>query len=196
MTTQTLRARLAHLVESAEDGLWAATYPAAMGPPGFAVLGSIRPLRRLGGKAAAEEADRIFHEMPPGYVDVWIHEQVVKRRETQVLAEASRRDIDVATFDGNRLEHAASWHYAQLDPPKADEEADYTEDDARVVALAALKHESLPPVLLGEHLLFCRYTFGATTHQPVWLGLFETEGVPHLLVINADTDRLLEPIPT
>jgi hypothetical protein len=62
------------------------------------------------------------------------------------------------------------------------------------VAIAALKHERLTPQLLGRHLLFCRYTFGATRSQPVWLALFEEQGVDHLIVINADSDMLLQPV--
>jgi hypothetical protein len=194
VTKQDLRARLAHVVSTAEDNLWAATYPAKMPPAGLAILGSIRPLQRLGGQAAAEEAARIFDEMPDGYVDVWIHQKAAERQEQGVLAEANRRDVDVNTFDSESLDHLASWDNAQLDPPKPGEEPDYAEQEARAVALAALKHEGLPPELLGKHLLFCRYTFGATRSQPVWLALFEAHGADHLIVINADSDRLLEPV--
>ena len=194
MTTPTLRERLSHLVESAEHNWWVATYPAAELPPALAILGSIRPLRRFGGQAAAEEADRVYQKMPAGYVDVWIHQKAAERREAGALAEAGRREIDQHTFDTNRLDHLASWDLAQLDPPNPGEEPDHSEDEARAVALAALKHEGLPPNLIGEHLLFCRYTFKATRHQPVWLGMFEAHGRQHLLIINADSDLLLEPV--
>jgi len=193
-TTPTLHERLQHLVATAEDAIFDATYPAASPPAGLAILGSIRPLRRFGGAAAAAQAERGLEQMPPGYVDVWLHRKADERRETQVLAEAGRRDVDVSTFVSDRLDHLASWGHAQLDPPKPGEEPDYPEEQARAVALAALKHERLPPLLLGRHLLFCRYTFEATRHQPVWLALFEAHGASHLIVINADSDRLLEPI--
>jgi hypothetical protein len=169
--------------------------PAASPPAGFAILGSIRPLRRFGGREAAAESERVFKEMPPGYVDVWLHEKTTERRESGVLAQAGRRDVDVGTFATSRLDHLASWGHAQLDPPKLDEQPDFPEDEARVVALAALKHEGLRQELLGDHLLFCRYTFEATHHQPVWLALFEAHDTQHLVVINADSDMLLEPVP-
>ena len=194
MVKQDLRARLAHLVSTAEDNLEAGSYPAAIPPSGFAVLGSIRPLQRLGGQAAADEAARIFDEMPPGWADVWVHQKATERHEQEVLAEAGRRDVDVKTFNDARLDHLASWDHAQLDPPKPGEQPDYPEEEARAVALAALRHEGLPPDLLGQHLLFCRYTFGATRSQPVWLALFEVHSVDHLLVINADSDMLLQPV--
>lgn len=194
MTSPTLHERLAHLVASVPDAVFDATYPAASPPPALAILGSIRPLRTVGGRAAAERANETFERMPPGYVDVWLHRKAAERRESSVLAEASRRDVDVHTFATNRLDHLASWGHAQLDPPRNGEEPGFGEADARAVALAALQHEGLPPRLLGEHLLFCRYTFEATRRQPVWLALFEVHHAPHLIVINADSDMLLEPV--
>ena len=190
----TLRARLDHLVSEVNDSVWDATYPAVSPPPALALLGSIRPLRRFGGAAAAAEARRIYANTPPGYVDVWLHAKAQERRMERLEVEASRRDVDVSSFASTRLAVPASWGRAQLDPPREGEQPDYGEADARRVALAAMRHEGLPQRLLGQHLLFCRYTYEATRHQPVWLGLFEHDGTPHLLVINADSDQLLQPL--
>lgn len=130
--------------------------------------------------------------------DVWIHTRAAERREHNQFAglerEAARREVDATTFATSRLDHFASWHLAQLDPPRPDEEPEYSEDEARTVVLAALAHQGLAAAFVGQHLVFCRYTYGSTTHQPVWLGLVQQDDVQHLVIVNADTDRVLQPI--
>lgn len=187
-----LRDRLRALIkETVDDTAWLGESAARESTAEMRFLGSIRPLRRLGGAAAQDLAASTRDKLPPPS-DIWVHRRAAARAARDSVDQA-RRELDERDFSSNLLTSPARWHDAELDPPLPGEQPGVPETEARDVAEAAIRREGATS-LVGDHLLYCRFTFGATRRQPVWLARFEVVGEPHLLIINADTDTVLDPV--
>ena len=148
-----------------------------------------------------ELADQQWRDLPSGpsieaaaystgAVEVRLHRAAQARRDAQLHREMDRERLSPEHLRSRRLLVPSYWEGSLLDPAPEGEEPGCSEAEAKSAAHATLQQQQFEMAMAGDHLTYCRYTFGAAKRQPAWVGLVGREDV--LVVINANNARVLE----